>query len=81
MTGIKHSLLMLSHFVNSLKIQYLFNLQSDKYCGSKKSTMTTDQLTMKLKESLFSPGREYNLDKDWRDHEEFLKYWHNTNKK
>ena len=53
---------------HSIKIQFLFNLQlMDK-------AKTTD-LHSKLKESLFSPGREFNLDKDWRDHQEFLKYW------
>ena len=78
--GWKHAIAMLSQLRNTLKIQYLFNLQSEKYLMGdtpQKKVLTTSNLHKKLKEALFSPGHEYNLDKNWHDHQEFLKYWNN----
>ena len=47
----------------------MFNLQNDKSIAGVKG----NDLHLKLKEALFSPGHEYNLDKSWHDHQEFLK--------
>ena len=58
-----------------MQVQYFFNLH--KSAGWSK-TMTVEEMSKKVKEALFSKGREYNLDKDWHDHEEFLKYWNDN---
>ena len=64
MSGYKHALTMLAQFSNSMKVQYFFNLQKELGPDQKKGT----DLHLKLKEALMSPGREYNLDKNWHDH-------------
>ena len=73
--GLKHAIIMLSQFLNKMQIQYFFNLH--KSPGWSKS-MPVEEMTKKLKMALFSKGREYNLDKDWHDHQEFLKYWNDN---
>ena len=50
-----------------MKVQYLFNLQGTDQCGSQ-TKMSPDDLHKKLKQAFFTQGREYNLDKNWRDH-------------
>jgi len=65
--GLKHALIMLSQFLNQMRVQYLFNLESPLHCGSKKS-MTLDELKNKIRGSFMTRGHEYLLDKDWRDH-------------
>ena len=73
--GIWHSLIMLSQFLTKMQIQYLFNLQEpDQRSGKQTKIMSPEDLNKKLSQALQSKGREYSLDKNWRDHQEYLKY-------
>ena len=46
-SGWRHSLVMLAQLTNKMQVQYLFNLESSKHCGSSKS-MSIGDLRTKL---------------------------------
>lgn len=70
--GWRHALIMLTQFLNKMQIQFFFNLHKSEGWSS---SMPVEDASKKVKQALFSKGREYDLDKDWHDHAEFLKYW------
>ena len=63
--GLRHALVMLAQFLNKMQVQYYFNLHKS---AGWYDMITVDDAKRKIKQALFSKGREYNLDKDWRDH-------------
>ena len=63
--GWRHALVMLAQFLNKMQVQYLFNLHKS---AGWYDMITVDDARKKIKQALFSKGREYNLDKDWHDH-------------
>ena len=56
---------MLAQFLNRMQVQYFFNLHKSSGWHDK---LPIDEMRKAVKESLFSKGREYSLDKDWHDH-------------
>lgn len=52
-SGIRHSIIMLRQFVNTMKVQYLFNLQGSDQCGSQ-TKMSHEDLHRKLKQAFFT---------------------------
>ena len=76
-SGIKHAMVMIGQFLNKIVVQYLFNLENQAdFKSAKKAGKVDEEVVARcLKMSLMSQGHEYDLDKDWCDHREFLKYW------
>ena len=70
-SGIKHSFSLLTQFVSYLTIQHFFNLQTELKANTGKDFDSAKY----IRSTLMSPGREYELDLDYNDHKEFLKYW------
>ena len=58
-----------------MQVQYYFNLQNEW----KSKSDDLDELQKFIRSSLMSPGREYELQLDYNNHKEFLKYWEQNN--
>ena len=70
-----HTMNLLTQFINKMQVQYFFNLQNEW----KSKSDDLDELQKFIRSSLMSPGREYELQLDYNNHREFLKYWEQNN--
>ena len=62
--GVRHSIRLLTQFLNQMTVQHFFNLQ----LGLVSETSKTPDYEKLVKSTLMSPGREYELQLDYIDH-------------